>query len=633
VFRDTATGSTQTKPIPGGVGGLAYTPDGSELAVVRVDDHGHVQRVELLDAASHAVTMSLPVSPGITNTAFAIALGFSPDGKTLAVGSDSQPPANGGGSQTGYAMQFDLASGRPAGPTIAVPGGVAAVGYADHGSTLVTVGAETTEFDAASGRRLGKARAFGNPLGPTAAISPDGRLAATQDATGLQVLDLGTGAVSTLSTDRIPTVPMLFAPDGRTLFTGSDDHLVRVWDVVSHSLRETMAAHGGPVHQLAISADGLTLYSGGLDGAVFTWDLTAARGFGDESHVSTGDSGNFGPTPNVSVSPDGAVLATGEGDGTVVLADARTLRPIRSFHAMDLQISAVSFGPDGTTLAVSGGLWVGPNEGFPIRGETQLWSVGPHPTLIRTLRGLDWASWLTFTPDGHRIVAGGGDNTGSGTTASGVARVAEWDAVTGRLVAPPVKVPTPSVLTVASNDDGTLVAAGLVNDKTVLVDPVHGRVVRTLRIGGGTVAVAPDGRTLAAGDGAGFVHLVRVSTGRAIGAPLKVSDGFVSGVAFDPTGRTLLVVGGDAGVRLYDVGTWRELGSPFVNGSTAAGSGVFTPNGRILVMFDDGEGAFWPGTLGAWEAQACAVAGRPTFTSGEWAQFVGPAYPHARVCT
>jgi hypothetical protein len=50
-------------------------------------------------------------------------------------------------------------------------------------------------------------------------------------------------------------------------------------------------------------------------------------------------------------------------------------------------------------------------------------------------------------------------------------------------------------------------------------------------------------------------------------------------------------------------------------------------------MFDDGEGAFWPVTLGAWEAKACAVAGRPTFTRGEWAQFVGPAYPHARVCT
>jgi WD40 repeat protein len=632
VFRDTATGSTQTKPIAGGVGGLAYTPDGSELAVVRVD-HGLVQSVDLLDAASHAVTKSLPVSPGITNTAFSIALGFSPDGKTMAVGSDSSPPALGGGPQRGYAMQFDLASGRQAGPTIAVPGGVAAVGYADHGSTLVTVGAKTTKFDAASGRLLGKARAFGNPAGPTAAISPDGRLAAAQDATGLQVLDLGTGTVSTLSTDQIPTVPMLFAPDGRTLVTGSDDHLVRVWDVVSHSLRETLAAHGGPVHQLAISGDGLTLYSGGLDGAVFTWDLTAARGFGDESHVSTGDSGNFGPTPNVSVSPDGAVFATGETDGTVVLADATTLQPIRSFHAMDLQISAVSFGPDGTTLAVAGGLWVGPKGGFPIRGETQLWSVGPHPTLIRTLRGLDWASWLTFTPDGRRVVAGGGDNTGSGTTASGVARVAEWDAVTGRLVAPPVKVPTASVLTVASNDDGTLVAAGLVNDKTVLVDPVHGRVVRTLALGGGTVAVAPDGRTLAAGDGGGFVHLVRVSTGRAIGAPLKAADGFVSGVGFDPTGRTLLVVGGDASVRLYDVGTWRELGIPFVNGSTAAGYGVFTPDDRILVMFDDGEGAFWPVTLGAWEAKACAVAGRPTFTRGEWAQFVGPAYPHARVCT
>src|SRR5262249_25148960 len=64
-----------------------------------------------------------------------------------------------------------------------------------------------------------------------------------------------------------------FAPDGKTLITGSGDRLIRLWDPATGRERRRLAGHEGGVLALALSPDGGTLASGGSDQLVRLWDL------------------------------------------------------------------------------------------------------------------------------------------------------------------------------------------------------------------------------------------------------------------------------------------------------------------------------------------------------------------------
>jgi hypothetical protein len=69
----------------------------------------------------------------------------------------------------------------------------------------------------------------------------------------------------------------------------------------------------------------------------------------------------------------------------------------------------------------------------------------------------------------------------------------------------------------------------------------------------------------------------------------------------------------------------------FLGGEGSWGNVGYTPDGRYLFSaFADGTAYRWPVTVGAWQDQACRVAGR-NFTHEEWRRFVaGRSYE--RVC-
>jgi RNA polymerase sigma factor (sigma-70 family) len=66
-----------------------------------------------------------------------------------------------------------------------------------------------------------------------------------------------------------------FSPDGRTLATGGNDHMVRLWEIASGKERHCFRGHEGAVGSVTFSSDGALLASCSPDAPVFIWDMAA----------------------------------------------------------------------------------------------------------------------------------------------------------------------------------------------------------------------------------------------------------------------------------------------------------------------------------------------------------------------
>jgi WD40 repeat protein len=54
----------------------------------------------------------------------------------------------------------------------------------------------------------------------------------------------------------------------------TSDHLVKIWDVSTRTLLQSLAGHSRPVRAIAFSPDGRTLATSGDDHVIKLWDLS-----------------------------------------------------------------------------------------------------------------------------------------------------------------------------------------------------------------------------------------------------------------------------------------------------------------------------------------------------------------------
>src|SRR5579875_2660901 len=107
---------------------------------------------------------------------------------------------------------------------------------------------------------------------------------------------------------------LVFSPVGRLLAAADVDFRVRLIDVGTGHVRQTLEGHTDVVLWLAFAPHGKTLASGGSDPTVRLWDVQT----GKELRILRG---NKGQAWAVNFSPDGSLLATGR---TIVEAGKRT---------------------------------------------------------------------------------------------------------------------------------------------------------------------------------------------------------------------------------------------------------------------------------------------------------------------
>lgn len=204
---------------------------------------------------------------------------------------------------------------------------VAAVGFGADGKTLVSADWKHTPdrksalaglsvWDTATGGRL---RRFEVPgFHPHAlSVSPDGRLVAvagTQNVGSIRICDLDKTQeiLNLLGHDQVVT-SVAFAPDGRTVLSGSYDRTARLWEVATGKqifvFKEDTPPGSTPV---AFSPCGRIVASAG--DAIHLWDVAT----GNEIQRFEGV---YSRVTSLAFSPDGGQLASGLANSTVLLWD------------------------------------------------------------------------------------------------------------------------------------------------------------------------------------------------------------------------------------------------------------------------------------------------------------------------
>ena len=605
-----------------------FSPDGRTLAIA-----GGKGRVELWDVSTRKELRELtdPAAAASDQPKLSV-VRYSPDGSVIAAGPQ----------ELNHVTLWATASGRMIGrPIITNPpgtGGAQSISFSPDSKRIVVPGVRGTVgiWEVATGRRVGEPLAIGSVDVGKAIFAADGRMVIASDDSGLvSMVDVGTGRPvrPPLSAGGVPADSLDLSPDGRLVAAASFDGSVYVWDVKTGApYGSPLTVDTSPVSDVAFSRDGRTLVSSHLRSAV-VWNV------GGEQAVGEPLGGPTDLTTDVSFSPDGKRLLAGQFDGGTIVYDTATGRQALRIGG-DSVVSAVAYHPSGKLIAVA-----------TIDGKVRFFDSGTGAAVGRPLAWGNAAVWqVAFSPNG-KLLAVAVDPNGAGNGFYSQQRQGEvqlWDVSSRRRIGQAISPGAGSVMGVAFNSDGTLLATGSggrVDLWDVATQARHGRPMRVADEGFPSVAFDPSSGLVAGGGATGPVRVWQVSDQRPAFPPLSGHTGPVTGVAFDPSGSFLATTSLFGGTRLWDPATGIRYGDSLV-ASAIPGSltltidlpflglrSAFSPDGTLLATAGvDPRGMLWKVDPAIWRRRACEIAGR-NLSHEEWKLYLPSGTAYRATCS
>lgn len=188
-----------------------------------------------------------------------------------------------------------------------------------------------------------------------------------------------------------------FAPDGRRLVVSVDstNDAVRVCDLRTGRISQTMQSHDGPVCKAIFSTDGKRLISASFDGSVRIWPAESSHPYG--SHLGYG-----GKTDSLTLSSGGRWFASAsEQDGyRLRIWNTANVEDVQELHGHNSSVRAIDFSANDQWLA-SGSA----------NGTTRIWDVS-RGRCVRVLPGQAQAVHsVAFSPNLRSLISGLEDGT------------------------------------------------------------------------------------------------------------------------------------------------------------------------------------------------------------------------------
>ena len=536
---------------------LWFSPDWGTSVGSKYDEHNRTSTISLWDANTGELRHTLTEHAGQVSSAV-----FSPDGQTLLIfssdDSNNVPDIRLWDVNTGERLHTFTGHTGWAGSAVFSPDGLTLLIYSRRYSNEAP---DVNLWDANTGELLHTLTGHTGQI-ENAVFSPDGLTLATSwyGSESIYLWDVETGTRwNILLTDAVGVDDVAFSPDGQTLVSANFDNNVQLWDVYTGTVRLTLERnryYSYGIQSVFFSPDGQTLAGAGYN-EVPLWDVNTGE-------LRQSLSGHVGWINDVAFSPDGLTLASASHqDGTIRFWDVNTggHRQTLTGHApvaSPYSDRSVLFSPDGQTLASGDRRYI------------YLWDTNTS-ALRQTFNAYTLTVYsISFSPDGQTIACAGQGNS-----------VWLLDANTGSLLRELIGH-THNISSVSFSPDGQTLASGS-DDKTIrLWDVKTGEHLRTFTGHTGsveTVTFSPDGQTLASGNGQEF-YLWDVKTGtfRQIGT----GDGGVYNITFSPDGQTIAsATYWPPSLRLWDVDTGEHLRT--LTGHTGSVRDVaFSPDGQTI---------------------------------------------------
>jgi WD40 repeat protein len=480
-------------------------------AQVEVDG---LTRVRVANSLSQALRGMIATLKGHSSSVSSVS--FSPDGKTLASGSDDNT-----------IKVWNLATGNQITTLKGHSSSVNSVSFSPDGKTLASGSYDNTikVWDVATGKPITTLTGHTSTVS-SVSFSPDGKtLASGSVDKTIKVWNLATGKVITTLTGHTSSViSVSFSPDGKTLASGSDDKTIKVWNLATGKVITTLTGHTLWVISVSFSPDGKTLASGSADNTIKVWNLATGK-------AMTTLTGQESPVSSVSFSPDGKTLASASEDKTIKVWNLATGKPITTLTGHTSSVISVSFSPDGKTLA-SGSV-----------GSTiKVWNLATGKP-ITTLTGHTSSVYsVSFSPDGKTLASGSADNT-----------IKVWNLATGKVITT-LTGHTSSVYSVSFSPDGKTLASGSADNTIKVWNLVTGKPITTFTghtLWVSSVSFSPDGKTLASGSADNTIKVWNLVTGKVI-TTLTGHTFWVNSVSFSPDGKTLASGSEDNTIKVWN---------------------------------------------------------------------------------
>lgn len=384
---------------------LAFSPDSSRLAVGQEDNFTYLKnelgaRIDVFDLFSGAVTQTVTLASDSAHgqSGDVRALAYSPDGSLLAIAGDQDT-----GGAAGQALFWNLAQRAFVGsPLSETDGPINTIAFSHDGQYVVT-GMGGGVF----GLRVWsvKQRVSLTPIlrahtEVINAVAFDPRasqfVSAGEDGQVLIWRQAPYSPFSHLETDGFNGLGQVaFSPNGALMATANTNE-VTLWDVRTGAKVRSLPIPANErdnaddeVGGLAFSPDSKILAAGDKLAQVFLWNVGtgAMIGLPLEGHQQVLPGTNYSFVMDVTFSPDSKLLVTSGLDGQAIVWDVKLLAPVHKFTGITAQEQQAAFSPDGRYLAVA-----------ESQHDITIWDVASQST-VRTLKTSGvWVRALAFYP-------------------------------------------------------------------------------------------------------------------------------------------------------------------------------------------------------------------------------------------